>query len=517
MLTARGLLYFHTNVRERVTIERLDRGVRGTKKTLDRMHKLVELGKLDPTIQRIATWIRLGVPKDRRASTKAVIDRIFWWVKKHGVFQRDPFQIEKIEHPIVAMRPIIEARQAGTYKGPGLFVGDCDTIAGVYLASLLGALGFQYAWETAKVDPQRPDEFSHVWVAVRVNGDWYPLDPSTESATPGWRPPVAPELFARWPERPIEDVVGDSMSGLNGSHRGSLGHGEDVTDGENAYYPAEEYGYGIPKSFGPDGAEGFIPVSDAANMQLLPPHDTEIPAAHLQPGFKYIKASNGKNPSHRIVSLTRQPDDHGPPYYRRRPTRQPYEKIENQPYPPGSRWNEHFGHDVRRFRKAGPYIQEQQPGTPERQVHIVMEQPMAIRRRVIVMEQPTRVPAGMGEDEDWKATLVTSLDSEPAKAVTAAGNSVLDTVAKTIAEKAKIAGTVATAKIENKYAAAVAKATNKVAGAPVAQVKMTPVSKSIGSTSILSSPWVWVGTGLTAAAAGYVLLKSRGRSRRRRR
>jgi hypothetical protein len=402
-------------VRERSSIEGLERGVRGTKKTLEKMHKLVALGKLDPTMQRIATWIRLGVPQDRRASTTAVLDAIFWWVKKHGIFQRDPFQIEKIEHPIAAMQPIIEARLAKKYKGPGLFVGDCDTIAGVYTGTLLGILGFMYAWETAKVDLERPDEFSHVWVAARANGGWYPLDPSTKDAKPGWRPPVAPELFARWPEKPIEDVVGGKgMSGLNGFHRNGLGNGEEGETRSDEYYPSEEYGYGIPKSFGPSWEGGFIPDADAANIQLLPPHDTEIPEADLQPGLKYIKATKGKNPSRRIVHLKGQPDDHGPPYYRSS-GRQPYEKIENQPYPPGSPWNGNLGRDVRRFWKAGPTVQEQQPGTPERQVHVVMEQPMAIRRRVVtVLEQPSRIPAGMGQGARVESTIVTNLDSAPA-------------------------------------------------------------------------------------------------------
>jgi len=240
------------------------------------MHKLVALGKLDPTMQRIATWIRLGVPQDQRASTTAVLDAVFRWVKRHGLFQRDPFQIEKIEHPIAAMRPIIEAREAGTYRGPALFVGDCDTIAGVYLATLGGILGFQYAFETAKVDLERPNEFSHVWVAFRTNGDWYPLDPSTPSAAPGWRPPVGEDLFARWPEKPIEDVVGGGigMSGLNGNGLGDT-H-------ERGYYPANEYGYGIPKSFGPENAWEYIPKPDPANIQLLPPYDTQVPRADLE-------------------------------------------------------------------------------------------------------------------------------------------------------------------------------------------------------------------------------------------
>ncbi len=113
----------------RGTVEGLDRGVVGTKATIEKMHKLVALGKLDPTFQKIATWIRTSVPSDRRGSGEATADAIFDWVAKHGIFQRDPFQIEKIEHPIEAMRPIIQARQAGKYTGPGLFVGDCDTFA----------------------------------------------------------------------------------------------------------------------------------------------------------------------------------------------------------------------------------------------------------------------------------------------------------------------------------------------------------------------------------------------------
>lgn len=491
-------------MRERSTIEGLERGVRGTKKTLERMHKLVALGKLDPTMQRIATWIRLQVPKDQRANTTAVLDRIFWWVKRHGIFQRDPFQIEKIEHPIAAMQPIIEARRAGTYRGRGLFVGDCDTVAGVYLATLGGILGFHYAWETAKVDLERPDEFSHVWVAFRTNGDWYPLDPSTASARPGWRPPVAPELFARWPEKPIEDTLEGSMSGLNGFHRNGLG---DEASADEGYYPEEEYGYGIPKSFGPDGAEGLIPVSDAANIQLLPPHDTEIPRADLQSDLRYIKASKGKNPSRRIWHLKGQPDSHGPPYYRKPGARQEYIKVERQPYPPGSPWNRNLGRDVRRFRKAGPWIQGQEPGTPERQVRIVMEQPMALRRRqVTVVTRAKRLPSGMGQMPLVSVTPTTDV----AKTAETASKDVWGTITDTIKAALPAATDLAIKRTEARYAEKLSKATNTVAGAPV----VTPKTYTEKPTSIFSSPWFWIGTGVTALGAGYVLMKSRGGRRR---
>lgn len=497
------------------TVEGLERGVRGTKKTLDKMHKLVALGKLDPTMQRIATWIRLRVPQDRRGSTKDTLDAVFWWVKKHGIFQRDPFQIEKIEHPIEAMRPVIEARQARTYRGPGLFVGDCDTIAGVYLATLLGILGFHYGWETAKVDLNRPDEFSHVWVGARLDdGSWYALDPSTSTATPGWRPPVAPELFARWPEKPIEDVIGEKGMGDFNEDEGSGSEIQDVwTDNkEKEFFPTEEYGYGIPKQFGPDGAKGLIPVADPINMQLLPPPDTSIPRADLNTDLKYIRAVRGKEAARRIGPIAGQPDDHGPPYYRLpQAGREPYYKVESQPYPPGSLWNKNLGQDRKKFWPRGPYIESQQPGTPERQVRIEMEQPMTFRRRRILVETKTkRLPSGMGDGEDWKSSLVTSIDSEPAKTAADAGNDVLKTVTSVVNAAAQVGGAIVTAKVEEKYAKAVASATNKVAGAPVVTVRTE-------SFSILKSGWLWGGLAAAVAGVGYVVATSGGRSRGRRR
>jgi hypothetical protein len=483
------------------------------------MHKLVALGKLDPTMQRIATWIRLQVPQDRRASTTAVCDAIFWWVKKHGIFQRDPFQIEKIEHPIAAMQPIIEARAAGTYKGPGLFVGDCDTIAGVYTATLLGVLGFHYAWETAKVDPTRPDEFSHVWVAARTDGDWYALDPSTKDAKPGWRPPVSPNLFARWPEKPIEEAIGMSgmngMNGMNGHGRGLNGHGMgedngDVYEPDNGFFPEDEYGYGIPKRIGGPGP-GILPRSDAANMQLLPPYDTQIPEADLQPGLKYIKAAKGQNPSDRVRHLVGQPDDHGPPYYRgRNAGRQAYINKHSMMYSPGAPWNGNYGIDVRKYQKSGePYVQSQNPGSPERQVKIVMEQPMALRRRqTMVVTRPYLVPEGMsGMGDDPLAGAVFSLDdpqTPPEEASKGVWSTITDVIKTTVSSGAQV--------LAAKYAKAVSRATNAVVGSPVT----TPGSYTAPRpSSWLSSPWVWVGGALVVGGAAYALTSGGGKRRRR--
>lgn len=515
------------------TVEGLDRGVAGTKKTLEKMHRLVQLGKLDPTMQKIATWIRLSVPQDKRGKTKATADAIFKFVKEHGKFQSDPFQIEKIEHPIESMRPVIEARAAGAYRGPVLFVGDCDTIAAVWPATLLGVLGFQYAFETAKVDSSRPDEFSHVWVSARMpDNSWYPLDPSTEGASPGWRPPVSVDRFARWPEGPIEDVVrGSDMNSLNGmgDDEGNPDNSSPLAD-VDAEFPADDF-YGIPKDFG--SGPGVIPPGNFDDLQLLHPHDTQIPAADLQPDMHLLKAAPTLNPSERIEEIEGQPNDHGNPYYRGS-GRQPYLKVERQPYPPGSIWNDPIGQDTVRYVKTDQYFKMKSAESPERQVEVKMGQPMQIRRRRTVMTPPQRIPygamAGMGDEDmpdpiqpdDWKSTIVTSLDTpKPTPTVTptklatstptssaaaSAGGSVWDAIGSVF----KAAGTVVPSVLQSNLAKTVANATNRLAGRQVVQVGQTV-------------PWYkdfWMlGLGVVAlGGTGYVIYKMRpGLGGRRRR
>lgn len=387
------------------TVENLDRGVSGTSATLDKMHQLVAQGKLDPTFQKIATWIRASVSQDRRGKTKDTADAIFDWVKTSGIFQSDPFQIEKIESPIEAMRPIIQARQAGTYTGPGLFVGDCDTFA-IITATLGGILGFQYAFETAKVDASRPDEFSHVWTALLVDNDWYPLDSSTPGAYPGWRPPVAPNLLARWPEQPIENFVkGSVMSAFN---RGLGDNQTSPTAGIDTAYPQDYIAYGVPKDFG--AGPGVIPQANFDDLQLLPPHETQIPDADMQPDMHLLKAAPLLNPSERIESIFGFPtNDHGNPYFQSKPGNPRY-KVENQFYPPGSRWNGQMGHDIVRYVKTGSYVKVKSAESPERQVRANMAQPMMVRRRII-MSNGRQIPfgamEGLGQTDPG---LVTSLD-----------------------------------------------------------------------------------------------------------
>lgn len=522
------------------TVEGLERGYEGTKATIDKMHKLVALGKLDPTFQKIATWIRASVGGDRRGAKAETADAIFNWVSKHGIFQRDPFQIEKIEHPIEAMRPIIQARTAGTYKGQGLFVGDCDTFA-IVTATLGGILGFQYAFETAKVDRDRPDEFSHVWTSLLVDGDWRSLDASTNGAYPGWRPPVDEKLLARWTEKPIESVVGKSdMNSINGGLLGDnpfdQGNNASPLANVDTSYPKDYVGYGIPKNFG--AGPGVIPEGNFADLQLLAPHDTQIPSADMEPDMHYLKAAPKLDPSERVQSIDGYPDDHGNPYYRTSGGPTPHLRIEKQFYPPGSRWNDMYGHDNVRYVKTGAHIKIKSAESPERQVRVNMGQPMMAKRRNFLVT-PRRMPfgsmEGMGSysiNEDGvmvedpptgsqgadpggeagpatKPAVVPTPVAKTTPAATAAaslGSSVWDSISSVF----KAVGSVVPAALQTKAAQAVANATNKLAGKPVVGVQQ------VGPW--YTNPFV-IGAGLLVVGGGaYIAMKSRpGSSGRRRR
>lgn len=499
------------------TVEGLERGVIGTAATIEKMHRLVALGKLDPTLQKIATWIRLQVPGDRRGKTTATADAIFRFCRDHGLFQSDPFQIEKIEHPIEAFRAIVEAKNAGTYRGPALFAGDCDTFA-IVTATLGGILGFQYAFETAKVDASRPDEYSHVWTDLLVDGNWYPLDSSTTGAYPGWRPPVAQDMLKVWSEHPIENVVGGSdMRNLNGGvGLGDADQTSPLADVDTAY-PQDYIGYGIPKDFG--AGPGLIPEPNFDSMELLPPHETQIPDADLQPDIHLLKAAPTIDPSERIQSIAGYPDDHGNPYYKAGGA-PPYYKVNRQPYPPGSPWNGPIGHDQTRYVRTGAHIKVKSGESPERQVRTRIMQPMMVRRRrADVMVTPRRIPFGVMEgmgDIDPETGILTfgspTVAPTPAatatpqtQVVSAAGGSVWDAVSSAF----KSVGQIIPGVMQTKLAQTVANATNKIAGKPVVGVQSV--------TPWYLNPFI-LGAGLLALGGGaYVISKSRGGSSRRRR
>lgn len=479
---------------EDISTERMARGYSGTARTIELMHKLVQKAKLDPTMHRIASWIRATVPDDYRGSTRATADAIFNWVKRHGMFQRDQFQIERVEHPISSMQSMIMARKNGLDTRGKLFAGDCDQFA-IWVATLGGILGFQYAFETSKSDLERPDEFSHVWAALLVGNDWISYDASTKGATPNWRPPIpAPDKFKRWPEKEIE------KSGV-GMSRGL---------GEIPFsVPAEYFGNNIPDD---SPIDPMLDV-DPGRLDMLVPEQPAVPGAILRGDLPFLKQEPFPDPSDRMSLIN--DDDTGPHYVSGKNL--PYYKVRKNIYPPRSPWNR-IGMSTEDRARDEKYYKVQKSSVPTDNVVVASQTPITVDRSsgtprvvrrdikaMVIVRRPQMSPAGMAAialPTDFAKTAVDS-GSDAAKAATA-GKSVWDTISDVTAALAPAAQ----AAVLAKYAPAVANATNAVAGTKVT------------TAGALSNPWykqTWFWGGLAALGVGVTAMVALKPAKRRRR
>lgn len=164
------------------TFSTIPGGWQGTKETVAAMHQLIDMGKTDLTIQKIADMIVKGC-KDRDYDTQA--QAIYDFVKGYIRFQRDPMGVEMVQEPIVTM---------------GRKAGDCDDHTTINCA-LLGSIGFPYAIKTIKADLTRPEEFSHVYAIVFINGKgWTGFDTSVGTSYYGWEPP-GKYAYQVWPPK----------------------------------------------------------------------------------------------------------------------------------------------------------------------------------------------------------------------------------------------------------------------------------------------------------------------------
>ena len=322
-------------------VEDLQRGIGGTSKTISKMWKLIQKGKLEPEIQKQAHSIVLHSGADGRTSNRSLADSIFNFVKRGGLFVRDPFQIETISTPEVMRETVSEARQNGTYRGDKIFSADCDGFS-IYFLSIAGAAGFQGALETTMNDPDRPDEFSHVFPALLVDGSWVAYDPSTPESFPGWRPPGP---MKRWHESPIESEIGgkqwikstveeiNNMDGLNGT----LGYG---------YAGGDYWGSGQPQFLeSPENPPLILPPDPAVMSTLVPstPSPHRASAEEIMPDEDWLYNPNSplmrgtETLAEKGESIMSLPFDqpYNYPYYE---TPTPGVSIRNG-FPPGWPWS----------------------------------------------------------------------------------------------------------------------------------------------------------------------------------
>lgn len=100
------------------------------------------------------------------------IHSIFQWVKDNIEFRGE--YSETLQTPLVTLQ---------------LGAGDCDDHS-TLLAAMFESLGFETRFNTISVAEDPQDDFSHVFLEVKVRstGEWLPVDTTVRSSYPGWKP-----------------------------------------------------------------------------------------------------------------------------------------------------------------------------------------------------------------------------------------------------------------------------------------------------------------------------------------
>ena len=135
----------------------------------------------DPGIQAQAiSIVQLNQPKDEPAEIRALFDFVQQSIRYVG----DVYGKETVRTPD---------------KTIALRAGDCDDKA-VTLATLLRAIGYNAAFIVTGYE--LPGVFEHVYVGVKLDGAWIPLDP-TEPMPMGWEAPGAVARYVQTiPDKP---------------------------------------------------------------------------------------------------------------------------------------------------------------------------------------------------------------------------------------------------------------------------------------------------------------------------
>ena len=142
---------------------------RFTDATVKKMLDFVQKAQRDYKFIQLATKIIDSCPaKDKMCEGKT----IFYFVKKTIKFVNDPIDVELVRDPWV----ILQERKA-----------DCDELS-LLIAALAASVGIPYKFATIAADLVRPDEFSHVYTMMYIQGKWHGADASVPKSYFGWEP-----------------------------------------------------------------------------------------------------------------------------------------------------------------------------------------------------------------------------------------------------------------------------------------------------------------------------------------
>lgn len=156
-------------------------GDRGTAQTIPYAKQLIGEGMVNADVRNLAVSYCSGVPaNDETAEMRAIFDGVL----RDFRYIKDPVGTQLLQ-PAAG---VLQTR-----------AGNCATLNLVLLPSLLGSVGYPTRAVTVKSDPDRPNEFSHVYIeALTSEGQWTALDVARSNPVFGREPEV---YWARknWP------------------------------------------------------------------------------------------------------------------------------------------------------------------------------------------------------------------------------------------------------------------------------------------------------------------------------
>jgi len=153
-----------------ITSHFLADGDSGAQSSIEDMRALVDGGLKDPRVYTLARRIVQGVPAyDDAAEARALYD----WVKARIRFVKGTAGKQSLQSPVATL-----ALQAGQCT-------DFSTL----LAALAMSIGYPARLVTVATDDAAPDQFTHIFPEIEINGAWVAADAAREDSAFGVPPP----------------------------------------------------------------------------------------------------------------------------------------------------------------------------------------------------------------------------------------------------------------------------------------------------------------------------------------
>lgn len=154
-------------------------GDAGTAETIKIMQQLVASGKRNDNVRKVCgdilTGKIAGIPKQNPKDYQGYAKALYTFCRDKILYAYDPHLVEYVESADRVLK-----------NG----IADCDSVC-VLLSAMLQNIGLETQFVTIKADPTRKDEYSHVYLRVKIPGKgWIACDPIMPRHEFGWEAPT---------------------------------------------------------------------------------------------------------------------------------------------------------------------------------------------------------------------------------------------------------------------------------------------------------------------------------------